>query len=167
MINMVALIHEHYLENHGKLVHKLQYRAGTIWNAEDVVQEAYCRALKYKGTYGVQEQDFGAWINKIINNALRTAQAAERRMGMSVEYNEDMDEMVDMLEWEEDMIKVVTNEMDKKSSAVRQVLYLYFFSQYKPREISQVLDISNGYIRTTVKEFKNQLKAKYGELVAC
>ena len=143
----------------------LSNRAGGIPNAEDVVQEAYCRALQYRRSFDPDTQELGAWFNKILINALRNAQSAERRLGMSVEYTEDMDEIVDLLDWEDDMIKAIKRDVARKGEVVRQVLQLYLFNQYKPREISQVLDISNAYVRTIAKEFKIELRAKYGEVL--
>ena len=86
-------------------------------------------------------------------------------MGMSVEYNEEMDEACPLLEWEEDMINLIKWEVSKKSPMMRQALHLYFFRGYKPREIVQIVDMSNAYIRTSVKEFKQEMQKRYGEMV--
>jgi DNA-directed RNA polymerase specialized sigma24 family protein len=83
---------------------------------------------------------------------------------MSVEYSEDMEEALPAMEWEDNLIKEVLKEMDKKPEEVRQALYLYIFKQYKPREIAQVVNMSNTYIRTSVKEFKQEMRKKYGDL---
>jgi len=162
---MYKLIEQHYIENAHRLVTLLSNRAGGIPNAEDVVQESYTRALRYRKSFNPDEQELGAWFNKIMNNALRNAQQAERRLGMSVEYTEDMDEIIDLLEWEEDMVSNIKKDVASKNTVVRQVLQLYLFNQYKPREIAQVLDMSNAYVRTIAKEFKIELRAKYGEVL--
>jgi RNA polymerase sigma factor (sigma-70 family) len=163
---MYKLIEKHYREHSKKLVQVLSNRAGGIHNAEDVVQESYCRALKYRRSFDPNTQEFGAWFNSIMNNALRCAKRDERRLGMSVEYTEDMDETVDLLEWEEDLVESIKRDVATKNETIRQVLHLYLFCQYKPREISQVLDISKAYVRTIAKDFKKELRAKYGEVLS-
>lgn len=164
---MNALIEEYYKENYDHLVKILSNRAGGVPNAEDVVQEAFYRALRYKKSFSPDIEKFSAWFNKILNNALRQSKMVERRLGMSVEYNEEMDDVVDLLEWEEDLIKNIKRDVSRKNTTERQVLQLYLFHQYKPREIEQVLDISNAYIRTIAKDFKKDMRKKYGEEVLC
>jgi RNA polymerase sigma factor (sigma-70 family) len=159
---MRELLEKYYIENHGRLVKILSNRAGGIHCAEDVVHDAFERALRYRNSFEPSRQELGAWFNTIMNNALRDYKKAERMMGMSVEYVEELDEGLPMQDWEDDMICAVLSEIDKKNVMVRQALYLYFFKQYKPREISQILDMSNCYIRTSVKEFKQSMVAKYG-----
>lgn len=162
---MHKLIENHYRENFGKLVKIFANRAGGAYNSEDVVQEAFERAIRYQNSFDPERQEFGGWFNGIINNSLREFKIAERRLGMGVEYNEDMDDVIPLMEWEEDLIENVKEDIAKKPEAVRQALYLYIFQQYKPREIAQIVDMSNAYIRTSVKEFKQEMRKKYGEVV--
>lgn len=162
---MYKIIEQHYAKNYKHLVKILSNRAGGVPNAEDVVQEAFTRALKYHKSFNPDTQEIGAWFNSILNNALRNSKLAERRMGMSVEYVEEMDEVVDLQEWEGDMVKNIKDDVASKPAQVRQVLQLYLFKQYKPREIAQVLDMSNAYIRTIAKEFKQECREKYGEVI--
>jgi len=162
---MYKKIEQHYLDNYRRRLKILVNRAGSISNAEDVLQDAYERALRYRNSFDPDAQELDAWFNTIANNALRDFKQSERRMGMSVEYAEERDEGVPLADWEEDMIEAVKKDIACKNVMVRQALYLYFFKQYKPREIAQILDMSNCYIRTSVKEFKQQVVAKYGDVL--
>ena len=162
---MYKEIEQHYIDNRRMLVKVMTNRAGSVENAEDIVQEAFARALRYRSSFSVYKNDLRAWINAILNNTLRDFKIDERRMGMSVEYNEDMDEPCPLHEWESDMIEAVKADIERKPVLVRQALYLYFFKGYKPREIAQVVEMTNGYIRTSVKEFKQQMRKKYGSVL--
>ena len=162
---MKKLIEQHYLDNYKRMVKILTNRAGSVQNAEDVVQNAFELALRYSGSFSPSIQPLGAWFNSIMNNALRKFKAEERRLGMSVEYNEDLDEPCSMLEWEGDMAKAILKEIERKKLPLRQVLYLYFFKGYKPREIVCITDLNNNYVRMSVNEFKHLMRAKYGEVV--
>ena len=166
-------IEQHYEENFDKLVKRFSHRAGGIQNAEDVVQEAFCLALRYKDSFNPDNvygeaghrTEFGGWFNGILNNSLKLFKKKERLLGMSVEYSEDMDELIPLMDWEENMIEAIKKDIARKPEQVRQALWLYIFKQYKPREICQVVDMSNTYVRTSVKEFKQQMRAKYGEIL--
>jgi RNA polymerase sigma factor (sigma-70 family) len=162
---MYELIEDHYIKNHKRLVTLMSNRAGGRPNAEDIVQEAFTRAITFHKSFDPNQQEIGAWFNTILNNALRTSKRTEKLMGMSVEYTDDMDEEVEFSDWEENMIAKIKKDLAKETEIRRQVLQLYLFSQYKPREITQVLDVSNGYVRTLVKEFKKKMKLKYGGVI--
>ena len=158
-------IEKHHRKNFDRLVIVYSHRSGGRWGAEDVVQEAFSRALKYSNSFDGDKQEFGGWFNGILNNALRDYKKDERLLGMSVEYTEDMDELTPLLEWESDLLIAINKDIGRKPVQVRQALWLYLFRQYKPREIAQVVDMSNAHIRTAVKEFKQEMRAKYGDIV--
>ena len=162
---MYKEIEQHYIDNRRMLVKVMTNRAGSVENAEDVVQEAFARALRYRNSFSVYKHDLRAWINGILNNTLHDFKIGERRMGMSTEYREDMDEPCPLMDWEDDMIEAAKADIECKPVLVRQALHLYFFKGYKPREIAQVVEMSNGYIRTSVKEFKQQCRKKYGSIL--
>lgn len=163
---MYKEIEQHYIDNRRMLVKVMTNRAGSVENAEDIVQEAFARALRYRSSFSVYKKELRAWINAILNNTLRDFKIDERRMGMSVEYSEDMDEPCPLHEWESDMVNAIYSDiLKKKSTVLRQVLYLYFFKGYKPREIAQVVDTSNGYVRMSVNEFKHLIRDKYGNVL--
>jgi len=163
VVIMQKEIEQHYIENYGKFVKILTNRAGSVQGAEDVIQDAYERALRYKNSFNPNLQEFGGWFNGILNNALRCYKLNERCLGMSVEYDEEREEGEPLLEWQQNTIDCVLAEVDKRKFVERQALYLYFFRQYKPRDIVQVLEITNAYVRTLVKKFKKEMKAKYEE----
>src|SRR3972149_7707806 len=159
---MKKKIEKFYVDNRSRLVNIVYNRVGGAAQAEDVVQDAFERALRYNRSFEPDKQLLGAWFNTILSNALRDFQRSERLMGMSVEYVEEMDEAAPMLEWEGNMLDIVQDEIKARSVFVRQALFLYFFKQYKPREIAQILDISSNYISVCVNQFKKEMADKYG-----
>jgi RNA polymerase sigma factor (sigma-70 family) len=162
---MYETIEEYYKEHRRRLVQVVNKRAGGVENAEDVVQIAFERALKYKNSFNPNHSDFEGWLVSILNNSLRAYKADERLMGMSVEYKEELDERIEATELEGNLAKVILKEIEAKPFPMRQALYLYFIKQYAPREIVQVLDMTNGYIRFSVHEFKKELREKYGDVL--
>lgn len=164
-MNTLDLITEKYDKDFDMLVKIYNNRAGGVHNAEDVVQDAFERAIRYRGSFSPHVQEFGAWFNTIANNSLKSFKRKEKLLGMAVDLDEDEELGESMLEWEDQMLDMVKWELNKKPDNTRQALYLYFFKQYKPREIEQVIDMSNGYIRLAIFEFKKLLTEKYGEII--
>lgn len=162
-------IEQHYVENFDKFVKIYTNRAGSVWNAEDIVQDAFDLAMRYQSSFDPSRQSLGGWFNGILNNSLRLFKKKERLLGMSVEYSEDIEDSLDDnladCELEDNLLKAILLDIEKKPEVLRQALYLYMFKQYKPREIAQIVDMSNTYIRTTVKEFKQEMRKKYGDVI--
>jgi len=154
-------IEQHYGKSTRMLLKVLERRVGTREGAEDVLHDAYERVLRYQNSYNKDLQTFTAWFNGILNNAARDYKAVERRLGMSVEFDEELDEGVKLLDWEQDTIDKVKIDVESKSFPLRQALYLYFFKQYKPKDIALVLEMSNTNIRKGVERFKKEMQAKY------
>lgn len=162
---MKKMIEEFYLRERRRLVKVVSNRAGGVENAEDVVQTAFERALRYRRSFDPNHKEFEGWFVTILNNALRDFKADERLLGMSVEYKEELDERIELTDIEGDLAEAILMEIEKKSFPVRQALFLYFVKQYTPREIVQILDMTNGYVRISVHDFKKELRKKYGGIV--
>lgn len=172
-MSVKRMIEEHYRERRDNLVKIFANRAGGDYNAEDVVQIAFERALRYKSSFRPDVQEFGAWFNTIINNSLRDFKMDERRMGMGgakdvvfggrCELEEGTTLSTELDGMSRDTIALIKKDIESKDMPVRQALFLYLFRQYKPREIAKVLDMSNGSIRQAVMRFKAEVSAKYGE----
>ena len=139
-------------------------RAGGEAQAKDVVQSGYETALRYSNSFSRDDQKLGGWINTIVNNAYRKFAQQERLKGMSVEYDEELGDGVCDPDFDSPMYKKLEREINKIKFPLRQVLYLYFFKQYKPREIETVLDLSNSYIRQSICVFKKRISDKYGAM---
>ena len=60
-LNIVAKHHKEYV--------RIVESFGEYFYAEDIVQEAYERAIRYRRSYNGAE--FDKWLNTILNNCLR------------------------------------------------------------------------------------------------
>ena len=163
---MNKVLEKFYVENRLVLVKRLTNRAGSIDNAEDILQEAFARALKYGGSFDPKKCELGAWFNTIMNNALRDFKKAERLSGMSTTYEED-EEQEDkedeppILNY--DLCQRISKEIAKRDINARSVLHLYFERQYKVGEIKQVLDIPYKTAESIIYRFKADMADEYGE----
>ena len=151
----------YYQENYQGFVKKVKRRAGSVENAEDVVQEAFARALKYIGSFKEGKQNFDAWFNTILNNSLRTFMRNEKLYGMNMELDEEKLDGVEFM----GVYRHAKNDIRKmiESHPQKEILSLFYISGYSSREISELVDSPLGTIFTTITRFQKEVKEKYGE----
>lgn len=155
-------LEDFFKANYRQLVNKVKGRAGSVENGEDVVQDSFERAIKYWDSYNPDTKPLGAWFNTIMNNALRAKMNDEKNFGMSMEFDEELADGVEMSQTDAHMIEVITQEIAKKSPFNQEVLNLYFLKEYKPAAIVEVLDMKLKAVENCVARFKVDIKERYG-----
>ena len=149
------MIGEHYEANRQHLVKRYFYLGD---GSEDVVQEAYERALRYGNSF--DGSDFNRWMNTILLNAMRD----QRRdiMTRGEEALEEYDHVGDVCNgldnriWDE-----VFALIDEKSPEHAQVLNLFFDLGYTYKEISMVTDNTYHNAYRIVERFRKELAKLY------
>lgn len=157
-------IEQFYRENYSSYVKRIARKAGGLENAEDIIQEAFYRALKYKDTFNLENKtDVEVWFNTIVRRALYDFKRIELKQGMTSAIDSGETEAV-----ERDGVDQVTADEilkileEKPNIEHRQVLYLALVRQYPPRDISQVLDMNTNTIKSIVDRFKTEMAERYG-----
>lgn len=159
---MYPEIENFYSENFKQLVKRYHNRAGSRQNAEDVVQEAFSRAMKYYDNFQESKKEFGAWFNTIANNALRDFKNDEKRMGMSVEFEEE--DWGIPLDIEDKVLKQrIRSKIDEKPMPQSQVLHLRFNKQYMTKEISEMMDIPQRTAINIIVRFQKEIEDWYAK----
>lgn len=155
---MYDTIEKHYKENYGKLVKRYTRSAGSVWAAEDVVQTAFERALKYVSTHPPPDL-FEHWFNTILRNSL-------------IDYvNEDRGavfEELDEFEWEAPDVSrsnllssTITKLISLEPEDNRPILELHFLQGYKAREIYEFNRFSYPNTRKIIQRFRDKLKVHF------
>lgn len=152
------IITEHYKKNYRSLVKKMTFRAGTEWDAEDIVQEAYVRALKYYRTF--DGENFGKWFSTIINNTLRDHKNNEKGI-VTHTFDEELEEGINCNHYTERVIAEVREMINKRQPEQREVLNLYFTHGYLAKEIPEFTDYSYKAAHQIIQRFRNELKELY------
>lgn len=158
-----VLIEEFYIENRKRLVKAVAARCRDFDDAEDIVQEAFCRALKYLDW--IDKEDMHRWFHTVIDNAYNDHMRAKRRSGCSdhIEVEEDHTTF-EMSEWAEDMVEKLEEEISiLQNGLYRQFFYLVLIRQFKPKEAAEVVSVSPVNARKALQRFKEDFVAKYGE----
>lgn len=147
---------EHHKANFDKLVKRYARRFDNPHVGQDVVQEAYTRAWKYRHTYD-ESQPFENWFGIICFNAFKRLCAEE--LGHATE---DLDEFavagvqnsheIDRL-WQQILAMIPKERKDWQ-----EVLYLHFDRNYSIKEISEFHEMSHRNIRVAVYAFRNKIR---------
>lgn len=148
-------------ERHLKMIGKILYKDPDT--VQDVVQEAYARAVKYQRSYDESRSSVNTWFNTILFNTLRDFQRQHQSQP------DIMDEDVDS-HYEEDQFSNVSDHfelIEREISCVKRernkrILRLYYVLGYSSREISQIeekMTVTN--VTTICNRFRKTLKEKY------
>jgi RNA polymerase sigma factor (sigma-70 family) len=154
-----AKIEEHCRANFESNVKKMSARNGTKHDAEDIIQETYCRALKYWATF-TEDVTFDGWIYRLMSNAARDHWKAEKLRGATEKtYLKDhpngevpptQDFGVRLLE----VKKLIKDRPDN----IRRVLELSLLHQYNATEVAEIVPESAVNVRKIVQRFRDDIK---------
>lgn len=150
----------HFEENYDRLVKRASFRVGGMTNAEDVVQEAFTRALQYSASFEYSNRELTAWFNTILNNAASDLKSELRREGMSVASETPELEKVVL---DHEILALVDQDMKEMGSAEEMVLKLYLVLDYTAKEVAAVTRYTPTHVRTRVNLFVHRMREKYDE----
>ena len=130
--------------------------------AEDVVQEAFTRMLKYSYIYDSEKASVETWFNSIMFNVLwgikreNMATPVNRSEDLSVGQILDLDRLQTSPELRAFIIKEIESVRNPRH---KKVLFLFFMFGYSSSEIAEMgFDMSQSNVTTIVNRFKNLLK---------
>lgn len=151
-------IEEFYKENFDKFSKSMGRHFSCPTYGEDVVQEAFYRALKYKGSFNPEVNEFGTWFSRIMLNCLRDFKNQDKLQGMSHDNVEE--EYIDLSIESRELRELISKQRPK----FREVLELYFIKGYRGCEICQIVDRPITNITSLIHYFRKGIKEsdKYG-----
>ena len=154
---MYEIIEYHYRKNYNKLVKSTTYRVigKSTALAEEVVQEAYTRAVQYFPSFDENIKPFDAWFRTILNNTLRDHKSQEKGYAMNID--DILEEGIVPIIPEQDLINKVEELIAKQSEDNQEILTLWFKYGYKPREISEISSTSPVNIRKVISNFRKSI----------
>jgi len=150
-----ALIEEHYKENFTRLVSRMSGPSKSKHNAEDIVQEAYLRALQYWKSYK-EHIKIGQWFRGILNNSTRDFFRAESLSGMSVD--DYGGEIISPSVFHRLELQELIERMGEQPERVETILRLYLLDEYTVKEIEEVVPESKTNIRKIVQRFREEIR---------
>lgn len=136
---------------------------GEMADAEDVVQDAFIRALEQLDT--CQPDRFAAWLMRIVRNrAISLHRKRKVRAAMPLEWAHDVSSRSNPAV---DAERAGTQEKLKEAIETlperqREVLLLHDLEGWKHREIGDVLDMKEGTVRYTLFQARRAVRAQLG-----
>jgi len=152
------LIEQHYRKNFERFSKMIARRFQNRLNvAEEAVQEAYLRAIKYFHTFNTEIKPFEHWFATILNNAVKDLQREEKAGGMK--YDLDSAEGFMEINVVNTMYNIIRVHYEIEIHREREILYYFFQLGLKPREICQIVDSRTIHaIKSVIYRFKQSLK---------
>lgn len=144
-----------HLKNINRIVHNNEV-------AEDIVQEAYARAIQYSEQFDPKRGKFTSWFNKILYNTLRDYKEEHKKRA----HYKPCDNVEDAILFhkQSDKFFLVEKEISKISrDKTRKVLTLYFLLGYSSKDIEELTDYSQTNVTTITSRFRSLLIDKYGD----
>jgi len=156
---MYRQIEAHYRENFQSLVKRYAHFIHHRERAEDIIQEAYCRALQYWESYDT-ERPFDKWFNSIISSALKENKRTETMHGM-VDISEAMDVPIKPAAIPAVIVNQVMKRINEHDQQSADILRMVFLKHMRPVEIAKVVDANANAIRKLVQRFREEIKRDY------
>lgn len=155
----MQIVEDHYREHSQKYLKRLTYRAGTEWDAEDVLHEAYARAIR--SIHAFDGSNFDRWFATILNNALRDHKNGESGI-TKLELREDDLESVECTLYPTKALDEIDKLIAARSPEHQEVLRLHIHHYLSPLHISQITDIKYKTAHQAISRFRTELQEKYG-----
>lgn len=147
-----------YEKDSNDMIKRISHRVENVADAEDIVHEAFTRALRFFDSFNPKIRPLETWFSQILHNVLMDHYRMESRTGIKLEVKEWELDPVDEQMLEQVGMDQIEKMIGHKPMPRAEVLYLYFIRDYFPREITQVMNINNRTVRQYVWEFRDELK---------
>jgi len=131
-------------------------------DAEDIVQEAFLRALRSFDTFTIG-RDARAWLLSIVRNSCRTWHRQNRSRETTVDW--DVDSQPTLAEWSDPQTLLIKNAnselireaMERLPFEHREILILRELEELSYKEIAQIVDIPLGTVMSRISRARKEL----------
>jgi RNA polymerase sigma-70 factor, ECF subfamily len=125
--------------------------------ADDVVQEAFVRAVRARGSYA-RDGVLDAWVWRIVVNAARDARARGRGFDVDEPHATAADETAERRAW----VRAAVEQLPERQ---RLILFLRYYADLDYRSIAETLSISDGTVAATLTAARARLRQLLTEVM--
>lgn len=158
-MNKLELLEKHFSDNKDTLVKIAKRKVGEFW-ADDVVQEAYTRCIKYSDKL----PDDDKLINAYVYTTLRNIMIDYLRDRISVdEVEEDMLESGELVdEWgAKGVLASIKADMLKLPSPKKEIIYCALIQGERYETLSKIFNVTIPAAHMMVYTYRKELLEKY------
>jgi RNA polymerase sigma-70 factor (ECF subfamily) len=149
------LVADHYVS-----LYRYAYRlSGSAADAEDLTQEAFCKAQASLEQLRERERA-RPWLFSILRNAyLHRIRSAKQQRCVSLDDTEELpDGLPDPIpDFDSEQLQQALNELPE---VFRNVIVLYYFEDFSYRAIAEQMDLPIGTVMSRLARAKGYLKAR-------
>jgi RNA polymerase sigma factor (sigma-70 family) len=162
-----ALLFASYYDEYFEKVNRyLRYRIGNYWDADDVTAAVFTKAFESCRRDGMADH-FGPWIFRIAHNAYVDYLRKKGRAKMSVqELDINLSDGIWQTEAEvmaQENVRILHERLSLLPEDYRDVVTMKYIAELKTSEIAQVLDKSEGAVKTLLYRAVRKLRSIYEE----
>lgn len=124
-------------------------------DAQDAVQDTFCRYLEQKKKFADEEHE-KAWLIRVAVNICRDIQRKKARHPQVT-----VESLSDYYETKEE--GYVLEELMNLSEKLKTVIYLYYIEGYPIKEIGAMLNLSENAVKKRLQRGRESLKQRLGK----
>lgn len=158
-MNKLKLLEEHFVENRDVMVKQANRKIGEFF-AEDVVQEAYTRCMRYVDNLPEDKKVLNSYVYKVMRNVIKDYLSDSIS---SVGVEEDMLESGELNdEWEaKGVLKEIKRDILRLKSPRKEIIYCALIQGDRYELISSINKVNVQTVKDMVKYYRKQLEEKY------
>lgn len=151
------VVDQHYRKYYDRLVRSLWRVVGPD-NAEDVVQEAYARALKYWSSFDADVSTFPTWFSTILKNATSDNLSSRRGAPAQLEIHDHMKVLgASGGAFEQARLSDIADRLGLEAPEAKKAITMVLIEGYTSQEAAEVCDLTPTNVRKVVERFRKKL----------
>lgn len=149
-------IETYYRENYKERLKFARKRVGNynLALAEEALQEAFYKALKYFSTYN-KEDNFDNWFGRILVNCINDVKRIEMERGVYHSINERDSDYITIIPKNRELIDL----LNKESPRNQEIIKMYLLDEFKSREVAEFLHINHDVVRDVIRTFRKRVRS--------
>lgn len=159
-MNTIEQLKEHFETRRDSLVKIAQRRLGEFW-AEDAVQDAYERVIRYSDSF-IIGRVMDSYIKKVLEYVILRYERENFSTEEVEEWMWESGELADEMRGKGCLSKIV-QEVAEMEEPQRSCIYLYVIQGEKDYTTSRITGIPVRTIQQWAYRFRKQMREKYGE----
>jgi RNA polymerase sigma-70 factor (ECF subfamily) len=151
----------------GQIFSYLFYRTGEHNTAMDMMEIVFLRAWEHLPHFGTKGRglNFRAWLYRMAHNAMvdyHRTNKEEIGLDLLAEQPDHYPQAAKLVEQSETQ-QYLIKKLEKLDGLSRQVLVLRFYAEMSPKEVAQIMDISEGNVRVIQFRALQKMRSLIGE----